>query len=146
MGEGDNVWADLGNEIAQKTGLAATTARFGSKGGEMEENTRHIDRIANSVFESKIEDTLMKYFRITESEKKYNTQINTERKTKSKITVSELGSEIKRLSESVQQEIGAKKFLKENINSKLVGKTNKKNLIFELGNKQYKISPNGNLI
>ena len=50
----------------------------------MEENTRHIDRIANSVFESKIEDTLMKYFRITESEKKYNTQINTERKTKNK--------------------------------------------------------------
>ena len=146
MGESDNAWADLGNEIAQKTGIAATTARFGGKGGEMEENTRHIDRIANSVFESKIEDTLMKYFRITESEKKYNTQINTERKTKNKITISELGSEIKRLSESVQQEIGAKKFLKENINSKLVGKTNKKNLIFELGNKQYKISPNGNLI
>ena len=88
----------------------------------------------------------MKYFRITESEKKYNNEIQTERKTKSKITVSELGREIKRLSESVQQEIGAKKFLKENINSKLVGKTNKKNLVFELGNKQYKISTNGNLI
>jgi hypothetical protein len=146
MGESDNAWADLGNEIAQRTGIAATTARFGSKDGEMDENTRHIDRIANSVFESKIEDTLMKYFRITESEKKYNNQIQTERKTKSKITVSELGSEIKRLSESVQQEIGAKKFLKENINSKLVGKTNKKNLVFELGNKQYKISTNGNLI
>jgi ribosomal protein S20 len=98
------------------------------------------------MFESKIEDTLMKYFNISEGEKKFNKTINEERRLKNKITLSELSGEIKRLSESVQQEVNAKKFLKENVNAKLIGKTNKKNLVFELGNKQYKISPKGNLI
>jgi len=138
-----NAWADLGNEIAQRTALKATEARFG---GEMEEDIKHLGNIADSIFESKIEDVLMKYFNITESEKRFNRVINENRRAKTKINISELSREIKRLSESVQQEVGAKKFLKENVNAKLVGKTNKKNIVFELGNKQYKISPKGNLI
>jgi len=142
----ENAWAELGNDIAQTTALKATGARFGSDGGEMSEDSKHLNNIATSMFESKIEDTLMKYFNITESEKKFNKTINEERKVKTKITLSELNGEIKRLSESVQQEVSAKKFLKENVNAKLVGKTNKKNLVFELGYKQYKISPKGSLI
>lgn len=142
----ENAWAELGNDIAQTTALKATGARFGSNGTEMSEDSQHLESIASSMFESKIEDTLMKYFNITESEKKFNKTINEERKVKTKITLSELNGEIKRLSESVQQEVSAKKFLKENVNAKLVGKTNKKNLVFELGYKQYKISPKGSLI
>jgi hypothetical protein len=142
----ENAWADLGNDIAQATALKATGARFGSNGTEMSEDTKHLENIASSMFESKIEDTLMKYFNISEGEKKFNKTINEERRLKNKITLSELSGEIKRLSESVQQEVNAKKFLKENVNAKLIGKTNKKNLVFELGNKQYKISPKGNLI
>ena len=146
MGESNNAWADLANEIAQTTALKATTSRFGAKQGEMGEDDKHLEKIAGSVFESKIEDTLMKYFKITESEKRFNRVINEDRRTKNKVKISELNNEIKRLSESVHQEVGAKKFLRENVNAKLVGKTNKKNLVFELGNKQYKISPKGNLI
>ena len=137
-------WADLGNEIAGKTAMKATTARFGE--GEDDDMT-HLGNIADSVFkESKIENVLIKYFMVSENEKRFNTQVNKERETKKKIQKSEIFSEIKRLSESVQQEVSAKKFYKENNNSKFVGKTNKNNLVFESKNKQVKISPEGNIL
>jgi hypothetical protein len=148
MGEG--TWDDLGKDISTRTaGLA------GMKGlmvpgqfGEGEDNdTRHLQKIADSVFmESKVEDVLINYFTITESEEKFNNKIKVDRLRKKKINNSEIGSEIKRLSETIQQEISSKKFLKENSHSTFVGKTNKKNLIFEFENKQYKVTPKGNII
>lgn len=107
-------------------------------GDDDDDDTKHISNIADSIFmENKVEDVLMKYFRITESEKRYN--------QKKKINRSQVSSEIQRLSESPKQELRAKKFINENTSAKLIGKTNKKNLVFELNNKQFKVSVEGSL-
>jgi hypothetical protein len=51
-----------------------------------------------------------------------------------------------KLTETIEQELAAKEFLKENNNSKFIGITNKKNLIFENKGEQIKISPEGLII
>ena len=50
------------------------------------------------------------------------------------------------MTETFEQEMAAKKFLQENSNSKFVGITNKKNLVFENKGEQVKISPEGNIL
>mgnify|MGYP003344290680 FL=1 len=55
-------------------------------------------------------------------------------------------SEVTRMTESVEQELSAQKFLEENKGFTFVGKTNKKNLVFENKEKQVKISPEGLVI
>ena len=51
-----------------------------------------------------------------------------------------------KMTETIEQELAAKKFVKENLNSKFVGITNKKNLVFETKTGQVRITPNGDLI
>ena len=51
-----------------------------------------------------------------------------------------------KMTETVEQEIAAEKYLKENTNSKFIGITNKKNLVFENKEGQVKITPKGELI
>ena len=109
-----------------------------------DDDNKHIGNIADSIFvESKIDNILSKYFIVTESEKQFNSKIQNDRKT---IKNTEVKSEVKRLSESIKQELTTMRLLKENSNSKLIGKTNKKNLVVEINNKQYKISPFGKLV
>jgi len=144
-GEMGETWDALGSEIAGKSLAKAIVPGQFSEGGEMEED--HIGRIADELFvENKVENILSKYFTITESEKKFNNKVSNERKTVKKITSKEIQKEIKRLSENVIQEVNSRKFLNENKNAKLIGKTNKRNLVFEIGNKQFKVLTNGNII
>ena len=111
---------------------------------EVDDDEKHIGNIADSIFvESKIDKVLSKYFVVTEGEKKFNSDIQTERK---KLKAGELKFEVKRLSETTIQEQKTIKLLKENSGAKFIGKTNKKNLVVEINNKQYKISPFGKLI
>lgn len=111
---------------------------------EVDDDEKHIGNIADSIFvESKIDKVLSKYFVITEDEKKFNSEIQNERK---KLKAGELKFEVKRLSETTIQEQKTIKLLKENTGAKFIGKTNKKNLVVEINNKQYKISPFGKLI
>ena len=51
-----------------------------------------------------------------------------------------------RYTETIEQELAAKKFLEENIGFNFIGKTNKKNLIFENRGNQVKISPRGMIL
>ena len=53
---------------------------------------------------------------------------------------------VTKMTETIEQELAAEKFVNENINSKFVGITNKKNLVFENKGKQFKITPNGLLL
>lgn len=111
---------------------------------EVDDDEKHIGTIADSIFvESKIDRVLSKYFVVTEGEKKFNSEIQNERK---KLKTGELKFEVKRLSETTIQEQKTIKLLKENTGAKFIGKTNKKNLVVEINNKQYKISPFGKLI
>jgi hypothetical protein len=51
--------------------------------------------------------------------------------------------DVVKLSETVEQEMASQKFLEENLNFEIIGITNKKNLVFENGDKRIKISPAG---
>ena len=96
--------------------------------------------------ESKVDKVISKYFEIGASEKKLQEQkkhINEENKKRQ--FVKQINS-IKGLSESIEQELSSKKFLQENKDYTLIGKTNKKNLVFENKKGQIKITPEGLVI
>jgi hypothetical protein len=100
--------------------------------------------IFDAIFkESKVDKVLSKYFEVTESEQKTNFIIKEERQkqkiSKSKLMIEKVG----KLSISLEQELAGKKFLEENTDYHLVGRTNKNNLVFENKNESVKVSPEG---
>ena len=109
---------------------------------------RNLDNFNKFVF--KLEKTLIKhkpkvdkvltsYFNISESEKKEKKQkINEGKKV-------EINS-IKQLSETIEQELAAEFIVRENSNYKLVGKTNKSNLVFEHNGEQIRVTPKGEVL
>jgi hypothetical protein len=100
--------------------------------------------ILDSIFgESKIDRVISKYFQVTNEEKKTLKENKNIRNTQRKNIVRKKMSQVVEFSETIEQELASKKFLEENSNFQFVGKTNKKNLVFENRNKQIKISPDG---
>jgi len=97
----------------------------------------------NSVRESKIDKVLSKYFEVTDSEVQLSKKLFEERKIENKKKVNSFISKIETLSETIEQELAGKKFLEENSDFEFVGRTNKKNLVFENKNKQIRISVEG---
>jgi hypothetical protein len=112
---------------------------------------RHSDlgngAIFDSIFgESKVDKVLSKYFEVSKKEIVENRQKTAERKTK---TITEIRRKMKsvvKLTETIEQELASQKFLEENIGAKIVGKTNKNNLVFESKGKEIKITPEGLLV
>jgi hypothetical protein len=51
-----------------------------------------------------------------------------------------------KLTETIEQELASQKFLEENVSAKIIGKTNKNNLVFENKGKEIKITPEGLLV
>jgi hypothetical protein len=96
--------------------------------------------------ESKIDKVLSKYFTISEEEKKITEDMKVKNFLTEKINKTRVISEIKQMSESVEQQISSEFILKENKESKFLGKTNKNNLVFEVEGKQFKVSPRGKLL
>ena len=145
FGEMGGTWDDLGKDIALNTIMKGVMSKQFNE--EEDDDNSHIGRIADSVFmEAKVEDVLMGYFNISEGEKKFNNKIGKTRLEQKKTQKSKRNLEIKRLSESLDQEIASRKFLNENKSASFVGKSNKKNLVFENNNKQIKVTPNGRII
>ena len=110
--------------------------------GEMEEEGYGNGAIIDSIFgESTVDKVISKYFEISKKEilesKGKNTKVSEVKKQM---------KEVVRLSETIEQELSSKKFLEENSSAKIVGVTNKKNLVFENKGKQVKISPEGLLV
>ena len=60
--------------------------------------------------------------------------------------VKQMMESVVKMTTSIEQELSAEKFLKENTDSNFVGITNKKNLVFETKKGQVKIAPNGEII
>lgn len=115
-----------------------------TEGGDYDE----IANIADSLFrEQKVEQILFKYFKKGNNEKKVENLIKEERKEKLIKKNKFIASEIKRLSESVLQEVSARKLIQQYPGLKFVGKSNKKNLVFENSAlNQFKITPKGDII
>lgn len=114
--------------------------------GEMEEDYGN-GAIFDSIFgESKVDKVISKYFEISKKEILESRKRTSEKKNRKIAENKNQMKEVVRLTESVEQELAAKKFLEENVSAKIVGKTNKKNLVFENKGKQVKISPEGILV
>jgi hypothetical protein len=114
---------------------------------EMEEEGYGHGAILDHIFgESKVDKVISKYFEVTKKEILENKEKNAKKQIESISQVKRQMKEIVKLTETIEQELASKKFLEENKTAKIVGKTNKKNLVFENKGKQVKISPEGLLV
>ena len=114
--------------------------------GEMAEGD-YMESMVDEIFgESKVDKVLEKYFVITEEEKQINEEKKVKRFLSEKVKNVSVRKEIKRLSETIEQELTSEFLIKENESIKFLGKTNKNNLVFEAEGKQLKVSPKGELL
>jgi len=103
--------------------------------------------ILDSIFsESKVDKVLSKYFEMSKKEILESKQKNTEKRTKNISEVRQKMKSVVKLTESIEQELASQKFLEENKDAKIIGKTNKNNIVFENKGKEVKISPEGLLL
>jgi len=100
------------------------------------------DMIEGMFTESKVDSVLKKYFSINENEKKQIRLKQAQILENKKNTV----NKVNMISETVSQEIMANKLVSKYPQAKLIGKTKNKNLVFEIKNKQIKVSPNGQIL
>jgi hypothetical protein len=106
-----------------------------------------IDEVVEEVFaESKVDKVLSKYFVITEEEQKETDSKNVKKFITEKVQKARTKTEIKEMSETIEQELTSEFLMKENKNTKFLGKTNKNNLVFEIDGKQLKVSTKGELL
>ena len=113
---------------------------------EMEEDYGQ-GAIFDSIFgESKVDKVISKYFEVSKKEIRESKEKQIQETAKRKAIVNQIMESVVKMTETIEQELAAKKFVKENLNSKFVGITNKKNLVFETKTGQVRITPNGDLI
>ena len=100
--------------------------------------------IMDSIFkESKVDKVISKYFEVTKQEIRESAERKAEKQLRIKSKVKKSMNSVVKMTETIEQELAAKKFLEENYNYTFIGKTNKKNLVFENKGQQKKISPEG---
>ena len=114
---------------------------------EMDEEDYGNGAIFDSIFgESKVDKVISKYFEVSKKEIRESKEKQIQETLKRKTAVKQIMESVVKMTETIEQELAAKKFVKENLNSKFVGITNKKNLVFETKEGQVRITPNGDLI
>ena len=114
---------------------------------EMEEGDYGNGAIFDSIFgESKVDKVISKYFEVTKKEIREGKEKQVQKTLNKKTQVKQLMESVSKMTTTIEQELSAEKFLKENANSNFVGITNKKNLVFETKQGQVKITPNGEII
>jgi len=101
----------------------------------------------DSIFgESQVDKVISKYFEVSKSEIREQKEKQVQKTLQKKSIVKTIMESVSKMTETIEQELSAEKFVKENINSKFIGITNKKNLIFETKSGQVKITPNGEIL
>jgi len=114
---------------------------------EMDEEDYGNGAIFDSIFgESKIDKVISKYFEVSKKEIVEQKEKNVQQILKKKSETKKIMESVVKMTETIEQELAAKKFLQENLDSKFIGITNKKNLVFENKGGQVRISPNGDLL
>jgi len=103
--------------------------------------------IFDSIFgESKVDKVISKYFEVSKKEINEGKEKQVQKTLKIKSDVKKIMESVVKMTETIEQELASKKYLEKNPNTKFIGITNKKNLVFENNGKQVKISPNGLLV
>jgi hypothetical protein len=114
---------------------------------EYEEEDYGNGAIFDSIFaESQVDKVISKYFEVSKQEIREQKEKQVQKTLQKKSVVKNIMESVTKMTETIEQELAAEKFVNENINSKFVGITNKKNLVFENKGKQFKITPNGLLL
>ena len=121
-----------------------------SKMGDMMKKGDHVEgmgKIFDEIFsESKVDKILSKYFQESPNEKRLNEERGVRKFVEKKTHKVKQMKEVKRLSESIDQEVTSEKFMTRYSKAELIGKTNKRNLVFEVNGKQFKITPDGAIL
>jgi hypothetical protein len=103
--------------------------------------------ILDSIFgESKVDKVISKYFEVSKKEILESREKTAKKKIKQISEVRKQMGAVVKLTETIEQELASKKFLQENISAKIIGLTNKKNLVFENKGKQVRITPEGQIL
>jgi len=130
--EVENIQADMDVPVEQ---TGAEMAEYGN------------GAIMDSIFkESKVDKVISKYFEVTKQEIRESANKKAQKQIKIKSEVKKKMDSVIKLTETIEQELAAKKFLEKNSNYNFIGITNKKNLVFENNGKQKRISTEGNVI
>jgi hypothetical protein len=138
--EGERIF----NAYKEKFGpMKVRTKRMSSEMSEEDKVHSKISSIMDEIFsESKVDKVLSSYFVVNENEQKTKTK----KLVESKEQKTNIMSQVKKLSESYEQELASEFILKENNNFKFVGKTNKSNLVFEHNGEQIRVTPKGEVL
>jgi len=103
--------------------------------------------ILDHIFgESKVDKVLSKYFEVSKKEILENREKNANKNLTKISEVRKKMGEVVKLTETIEQELASQKFLEKNSLAKIVGKTNKDNLVFENKGKQVRITPKGQIL
>jgi hypothetical protein len=103
--------------------------------------------ILDHIFgESKVDKVISKYFEVSKKEILESREKTAKKKIKQISDARKQMGAVVKLTETIEQELASKKFLSENASAKIVGITNKKNLVFENKGKQVRISPEGQIL
>jgi len=103
--------------------------------------------ILDHIFgESKIDKVISKYFEITKKEIMESREKVAKKKVAKISEVRKQMGAVVKLTETIEQELASQKFLTKNSSAKIIGKTNKKNLVFENKGKQVRITPEGQIL
>jgi len=103
--------------------------------------------ILDHIFgESKVDRVISKYFEISKKEIMESREKVANKKLSKISEVRKQMKDIVKLTETIEQELASQNFLTKNSSAKIVGKTNKKNLVFENRGKQVKITPEGQIL
>jgi len=142
---------DLSGEELEDPELGGEDIESPELGGEevnpVEEPKEGYQNMMDSIFsESRVENVLSNYFNITPSEKLILDKKRKKTYINEKLNNVKQKKEIIIMSETINQRVSANKILNEYENSKLVGKTNKNNLIFLINGEQVKVTPSGRIL
>ena len=103
--------------------------------------------IFDSIFgESQVDKVISKYFEVSKSEIREQKEKQVQIQVQKRAIVKTIMESVTKMTETIEQELAAEKFVKQNVNSKFIGITNKKNLVFETKSGQVKITPNGEIL
>ena len=115
--------------------------------GDYEDKSYGNGAIFDSIFgESKVDKVISKYFEMSKKEIREQKEKQVKLQLHKKSIVKNIMESVTTMTETIEQELAAEKFVKENINSKFIGITNKNNLVFETKSGQVKITPNGEIV
>jgi hypothetical protein len=149
----DENMSDMGGMMGNEEGVPPSP-EMGAEGmppspeeGMPQEPVEGYQNIMDSIFtESRVENVLSKYFKIKPNEKPILEHKKKVDYLKQKLNIVEQKKDYRRMSETQKQTNTCDLLFEQYKNINFVGKTNKNNLVFQIGNKQIKVTPHGRVI